>query len=140
MYPPDKIEISSKRDLVKILAHEVMQKQITKLSKSFSIEKAILALNSTHASGAPVVDASNKLIGYISECELLIQVSHKDKSDKILYKEKVFAISEEMNLREIVLFMSQNKLKTAPVINKDREVTGLISRMDLLKFIIDFKE
>lgn len=140
MYPLDKIECSSKKDLAEILAPEVMQKQITKLSSSFTIEKAIYALNMTHASGAPVIDANNKLIGYISECDLLIQVSHKNKTEKILYKEKVFSISEDMNLKDIVVFMSQNRLKSAPVINDQKEVTGLIARMDLLKYIINFKE
>jgi osmoprotectant transport system ATP-binding protein len=140
MYPLEKIEVLSKKDIGEILAPEIMQKQITKISTYFTIEKSILALNTTHASGAPVVDENNKLIGYISESDLLIQVSHKNKSEKILYKEHVHAISEQMNLKDIVFFMSQNKLKAAPVINHRKEVTGLISRMDLLKFIIDFKE
>lgn len=140
MYPLDKIEISSKKELIDILAPEVMQKQITKLSSSFSIEKAILALSSTNTSGAPVVDANNKLIGFISEGDLLIQISYKNKSDKILYKEKVLTINEQMNLKDIVLFMSQNKLKCSPVVDNRNEVIGLISRMDLLKFIVNFKE
>jgi CBS domain-containing protein len=138
MYPLDKIEVSSKKELTKILAPKVMQKHMAKVSKSFSIEKAILALSASNTSGAPVVDESNKLLGFISESDLLIQVSHKDKSEKVSYNTKVHKIEETMNLKDIVVFMSKNKLKVAPVISKDNEVLGLISRMDLLKFIVNY--
>ena len=140
MYPLEKIEISSKKELTEILATTVMQRHMAKVSKTFSIEKAIFALAASNISGAPVVDESNKLIGFISESDLLIQVSHKDKNEKVSFKESILKVQDTMNLKEIVLFMSKNKLKVTPVVNSDNEVLGIISRMDLLKFIVNYKD
>ncbi|WP_127717921.1 HPP family protein [Halobacteriovorax sp. HLS] len=139
MYPIDKIEEVSTQKLSDIIATEIMNKQVTKISKNFSIEKAILILDSAKVSGAPVVDENNRAIGFISESDLLIQISHRDKSEKITFSQSIFTISENLHLKEIILYMSQNKLKLAPVVTSNREVIGSISRMDLLKFIINFK-
>ncbi|HEY5595115.1 MAG TPA: CBS domain-containing protein [Nitrospiria bacterium] len=96
-----------------------------------------IELLSRHISGAPVVDGKGKLIGFISEFDLLKALdSGKDirklRAEDMMTKAPI-AIDESTTIDEAVKLMEKNHLLVLPVQKKDGAVTHSVTRHDLLR-------
>jgi IMP dehydrogenase len=105
------------------------------LRDTYTVRSTIETFRIHHISGAPVVDYANKILGVISEYDLLIQAASKPLSEKIDYKIKITAIYPETTLKEVLLILYKDKLKWMPVVNKENYVQGVVARIDVLNFI-----
>jgi len=140
MYLINKEDVLENQKLSNVLATKILNSNPVKVLKSFSIEKTIHLLHSLNCSGGSVIDHENKLMGFISESDLLLQVSHQDKTESIQFQEKPKSLTTEATLKEIVIYMTQNKLKICPITDQENTLVGQVSRMDLLLFIISFQK
>ena len=96
-----------------------------------------LTLLSTHKSGAPVVDKNGKLIGFVSEFDLLKAIeSGKDlgslKAQDIMNKD-LQAVSESTSIEDAVKRMEKMHLINLPVVDSEGNYTQTISGHDLLR-------
>lgn len=105
------------------------------LQPNYSIKSTIETFRIHHISGAPVVDFQNKIIGVISEYDLLIQAASRSLSDPIDYQSTIISVSSATTLKEVLVIFYKQKLKWLPVINEEKFVQGVIARIDLLNFI-----
>ena len=89
--------------------------------------------------GKPVpvlsVDFQNKMIGVISEYDLLIQASSRALTDPIKFNSKIISVYPETTLKDVLVILYKQKLKWMPVINKENYIKGVVSRIDVLNFI-----
>lgn len=104
-----------------------------------AVEEASLRFLKTKQIGGPVIDRNNKLLGFISESDVLIKMI-----DTTYYKEHTAVVQDIM--RKDVLFvkpydsvlelaqnMLKDKPKVYPVVDDDANLLGTISRNDVLK-------
>lgn len=110
------------------------------LKANYSVKTTIETFRVHHISGAPVVDYENKIIGVISEYDLLIQAATRLISGPIVYKSSITAISPETPLKDVLVILYKQKLKWMPVINKEKYVQGVVARIDVLNFIATHSE
>ncbi len=106
------------------------------MSLTAALDKVI---NSEHL-GGPVVDVNGKVIGFISEQDLLdklIKVSYHCQDTHIvsdcMHKE-VLSVPSDMGIIELAEMMKIGKPKVYPVID-DGKLLGIITRRDVLKAI-----
>lgn len=95
-----------------------------------------LELLSTHTAGAPVVNARQEFIGFISEFDVLRALeAHKDLStltgEDIMVREHI-SVTAETTLEEAVKTMEERRLHNLPV-TKDGKVVYSVTRHDLLR-------
>ncbi len=95
-----------------------------------------IELLSRHISGAPVVDGKGKLVGFISEFDLLKALdSGKDitklRAEEIMTKTPI-SIDQSTTIDEAVKIMEKNHLLVLPV-EKKGMVTYSVTRHDLLR-------
>jgi CBS domain-containing protein len=95
-----------------------------------------IELLSRHISGAPVVDGKGKLIGFISEFDLLKTLdSGKDlrklRAEEIMTKIPI-SIDQSTSIDEAIKIMEKNHLLVLPV-EKEGIVTYSVTRHDLLR-------
>jgi CBS domain-containing protein len=95
-----------------------------------------LELLSTHTPGAPVVDARNEFIGFISEFDVLRALeAGKDLStltaEDIMVRERI-SVTAETTIEEAVKTMKERHLHNLPV-KKDGRVAYSVTRHDLLR-------
>ncbi|MBI3811923.1 MAG: CBS domain-containing protein [Nitrospirae bacterium] len=95
-----------------------------------------IELLSRHISGAPVVDGKGKLIGFISEFDILKTLdSGKDlrklRAEEIMIKPPI-SIDHSTTIAEAIRIMEKNHLLVLPV-EKKGVVTYSVTRHDLLR-------
>lgn len=95
-----------------------------------------LELLSTHTAGAPVVNARQEFIGFISEFDVLRALeSHKELStltaEDIMVREHI-SVTAETTIEEAVKTMEDRRLHNLPV-TKDGKVVYSVTRHDLLR-------
>lgn len=114
---------------------QYMNTHVLLLKSDFTIKSTIEMFRIHHISGAPVVDYQDKIIGVISEHDLLIQAASGLLSDHIIFKTNITSIYPDTTLKEVLVILYKQKLKWVPVINKENYVQGVVSRIDVLNFI-----
>ena len=144
---------------------EIMKQQVISVSKEQSIEEVAKVLADNGISGVPVVDDAGKVIGVISETDLLCKdieprfPSYIELLGGIIYIEGIKKYEEELrkltaltaeqimtkavvtaketdDIRYAATLMVDNKVNRLPVVNDQNKLVGIISRSDLVKTMI----
>jgi len=136
----DILDKTTKANLGETPVFDFMNEQVITLKANYSLKSTIETFRVHHISGAPVVDFQNKIIGVISEYDLLIQASSRSLSDPIKFNSKIISIFPETTLKDVLVILYKQKLKWMPVINKENYIKGVVSRIDVLNFIATHSE
>ncbi|MCB9062178.1 MAG: CBS domain-containing protein [Halobacteriovoraceae bacterium] len=126
------IEKAQANNIGRIPARELMtRKPITILPKS-TISYAIEVLQNHRISGLPVTTDDKKLLGLISEYDLLLQAAKGELTDLIKYRDKVLTVQEDTPLKEILITLYSKRIRRLPVVDKNNYLVGIVSRIDVL--------
>jgi len=127
----------SKNKLGDIPVSKIMKQKPICLRPNYSIKGTIETFRTHHISGAPVIDEEGKIIGIVSEYDLLIQAAAKTLNSSIDYNKKVFFIKQTTNLKDVLILLYKNKFKRIPVVDDHERVVGSVSRIDVLAYIAE---
>jgi CBS domain-containing protein len=141
-------------------AHQIMTRSIISVTPDTTIVEAANIMLTRHVSGLPVVDDTGKLVGIVSEGDLVRRSEigtqrkrgrwlkfilgpgtsasdfvreHGRKVSEVMTT-SLLTITEDTALAEIVDIMEQNNVKRLPVVRGDR-VVGIVSRANLLQAV-----
>jgi CBS domain-containing protein len=143
-------------------AHQIMTRQVITVGPDTTIVEAAATMLQNHISGLPVVDASGKLVGIVSEgdfirrAEIGTQRKHgrwltfllgpgsaagdfvREQGRKVgeVMTKEPFTVTEDTSLEDIVDLMEKNNVKRLPVTRGDR-IVGIVSRSNLLQAVAD---
>jgi len=108
-------------------------------TENMSIEEASLRFIKTKQIGGPVIDANYKLLGFISEGDVLgkmIQTLYYDENIafvKDIMRKEVLSVKPYDSIIELGQNMLKEKPKVYPVIDDDENLLGTISRNEVLQ-------
>jgi CBS domain-containing protein len=141
-------------------AHQIMTRQVMTVGPDTTIVEAAGIMLQNHVSGLPVVGASGKLVGIVSEGDFLRRAEigtqrkrspwlkfllgpgsaatdfvHERgrKVGEVMTPEPI-TITEDTLLQDIVQLMEKNHVKRLPVIRGDH-IVGIVSRSNLLQAV-----
>ena len=120
-------------------AESVMKTDVFTIDENESVEHAMVSLAKHGISGAPVVDDADRLVGVISEFQLLEAIYTPDvRKEQVsnLMTRDVFTVTENSLLSDITNLMILHRIRRVPVVREDK-VVGIISRRDLLRYIVE---
>ncbi|MGM9506383.1 IMP dehydrogenase [Larkinella sp. GY13] len=83
--------------------------------------------------GIPVVDASNKLIGILTNRDLRFQTELSKPVTDIMTRETLITAREKITLEEAESILQQYKIEKLPIIDDQNHLVGLITYKDILK-------
>ncbi len=129
-------DLAEKAQVSLMQAMDFMSTPVTTIGRDQSIKSTMETLVNKRISGAPVVDDSSKIIGIISEYDLLLQGATKDLLSPIEYSSPAITISPTTTLKEILVILHKKKVKRLPVVDKSGNVLGIISRRNILSTLI----
>ena len=147
-----------------MLIAEAMNKYPATISKELSINEAAKLLVKYQVAALTVVDEDNKLIGIITEGDLLYKKirphaphyvnvlgasiyysgigEYNAQFKKLLAShvhelmtDEVITTTPDKDVEEIVSVMLDQHLKNVPVVDKEYRLIGILSRRDIIKLI-----
>ncbi|MFZ3171177.1 MAG: CBS domain-containing protein [Carboxydocellales bacterium] len=145
-------------------AKDIMTTEVVTVTPEDTVEEVVKIISERGISGIPVVDASGKLVGIVSEGDIItrsknlqipthiqllggviyLESTKKLESDlrkmvafqvKDLMTSKVFTVSSEAPVAEIATIMTEEQVNRIPVVENGK-VVGIVSRADIVRTLI----
>ena len=142
-------------------AEQIMTRKIISVDLEMEVSELASLFWKNRISGAPVVDESGKLLGIVTESDLIDQskkvhiptimtildtmifLENPAKLDKEIkkmtgtkvkdiYSDKVVTVNEDTPMAEIATIMSDRRLHTLPVVNGEK-IVGVIGKADIIR-------
>ncbi len=143
-------------------AGQIMTKKVITVSPGDAVEQVARLLLEHQVSGLPVVDEENRIVGIISEGDLVIREKEVKapafsevlggviflESQKRFFEElkktialtvgelmsrKVYTVNEETSLEQIATLMTKKEVNRVPVVNADNRLVGIVTRQDIIR-------
>ena len=122
-----------------LTAHHVMAKNVICIPWNTTVEDAARLLLDNRISGAPVTDDEDRLIGIISEYNLLATVYDPPLRSlpvtEFMTKE-IFSVNVNTTLNDVANLFIVNRIRRVPVL-EDGKVLGIVSRPELLRYVLE---
>jgi CBS domain-containing protein len=112
-------------------AKDIMTRDIITVSPTMTVKSLALTLIKNQISGAPVAAKDGKIIGVVSEADILAK---KGKQVKNIMSKKVISVDEMTPVEQIAQLMTTHAIKRLPVMNGD-SIVGIVSRADIVSAI-----
>jgi len=122
---------------------DIMTKDVISVKRETSIYKAVEVLLENEITGMPVIEDDMTLSGIITEkdCIRLFYADEDEKNKTVEYFMTRPAVyyKENDSLQTICDFMMINYFRRVPVISKEGKVVGIVSRPDILNYILQLR-
>ena len=112
-------------------AKDIMTRDIITVSPTMSVKNLAMTLIKNQISGAPVAGKNGKIVGVVSEADI---VAKKGKDVKSIMSKSVISVSEETSVEEIARLMTAHAIKRLPVMTEGA-IVGIVSRADIVSAI-----
>ena len=146
-------------------AADVMRHKVVTVTPETTVAEAAQTMLRHDVSGLPVIDAKGKLVGMVTEGDLLRRAetgterrrphwlefilgpgrlaadyvhAHGRKVEEVMTR-KVYGVAPATPLEEVVQLMERHRIKRLPVVERDR-VVGIVSRASLLPVLAHLAE
>ncbi len=146
---------------------DVMSKNVITVSTDDSVEKCAKLLQENEISGLPVVDGKGKVVGMITEGDLIRRASRIEapgyleilggliylgspkkfvdelqramalEAGKMMSRE-VISIKPDQSLESAATLMVKHNINRLPVVDDQENLVGIVSRRDIMKHLYDW--
>lgn len=124
-------------------ARDIMTRQVICIKKDTPIFDAIKLMVQNSITGVPVVEDDMTLIGMLSEQDVLrLFQTYEDEKDRTVsdfMTQPAVHFEEDELLLDICHCLRDNPIRRVPITSNGK-VSGVISRSDILKCILEFAE
>jgi predicted transcriptional regulator len=122
-------------------ARDIMSSKLIVAKEGMNIEDAVKLLVNNKITGLPVVDKAGKMVGILSEYDIIARVGKEQRIDPTVFKngipysQQVESVQEDTTLHEILERFIQLKCRRLPVLDAQNRLVGIISRRDVMKVL-----
>ncbi|MEM0476468.1 MAG: CBS domain-containing protein [Candidatus Aenigmatarchaeota archaeon] len=127
-------------------AKDIMSKDIIFARPDETIKEVSLKMLKNKISGLPIIDNSGKIIGIISQTDI-VKLSEKYNEKEleklkveeiIKRKRRLIVARENTSIKRLIKLMIKHDISRIPIVDKEYKVIGIVSKLDILK--IFYKE
>ncbi|HEY1268167.1 MAG TPA: CBS domain-containing protein [Candidatus Binatia bacterium] len=112
-------------------ARDIMTRKVITVDADTPVQELAQRLLVNGVSGVPVVDRSGKILGVVSEADLLAK---QGKLARDIMSAKIFTVREDASVEDIAALMNAEKIKRVLVVG-EKELAGIVSRADIVRAI-----
>jgi CBS domain-containing protein len=109
-------------------AKDIMTREIITVTPNMTVKSLAMTLVKNQISGAPVAGKNGKILGVVSEADI---VAKKGKDVKAIMSKKIISVDEDTSVEDIARLMTTQKIKRVPVM-RGGSVVGIVSRADIV--------
>lgn len=114
-----------------MIARDIMTRKVITVLPSASAQEAAQLLDYNRISGLPVVDEHARIIGIITEADIISKVDRAGLNVGDIMSREIIAVDEETPVNEIAAMLTERRIKRVPVVSEGRLV-GIVSRADIV--------
>lgn len=147
---------------------DIMTREVITVSEDDTVEKCANLLITHSLSGLPVIDENGKIKGIVTEGDLIRRASRikgpaalevlggifylesptKFVDDlkksmgnlaKDIMSKEVITVSPEKTIEDAATLLVQRKIKRLPVVDKEGNLIGIVSRKDIMNYLFNGK-
>jgi len=122
---------------------DVMTKDVVSVKKDTPIYEAMEIMRKKDITGMPVIEDDMTLVGVITEKDVLrlfyAEEDEKNQTVGFFMTRPAVSYRKSENLRSVCDFMMINYFRRVPVVSKKRKLVGIISRPDIIDYILEQK-
>ena len=116
---------------VALTARDIMAREIVTVGSDMLVEDAAKLLAYHNISGMPVEDPDGKVVGIVSEADV---IGHIGAIVQDVMTEEVISVGEGATVEEIATLLNQHRIKRVPVMSGGT-LRGMVSRSDIVRAI-----
>ena len=146
-------------------AQDLMTESVIAVTKETEVRELAQILTENKISGAPVIDGAGKLVGVVTESDLIFQnkkvhiptavaildafffLESPEKMEQEMkkmagvtvgeiYAAEVISVQKDTPLEELATLMAEKNIHTLPVLDQD-ELVGVIGKSDIIRTIAE---
>ena len=103
------------------------------LKPDATIGEALQLMEENKIGGIPIIDASDTLVGILTNRDLRFETRLSAKVSEIMTKEKLITAPEGTDLVAAEQILKKYKIEKLPVVSRDGKIVGLITYKDILR-------
>jgi CBS-domain-containing membrane protein len=112
-------------------ARDIMSPTVITISEQATIQEAAKKLADYRISGMPVVDGEQRVVGIVSEIDI---INRPGPTIGAIMSRRVISVQEDTPMDTIAQLLTSNHIKRVPVLAGDR-LLGIISRADIVRMM-----
>ena len=112
-------------------ARDIMTPNVVTVTPGASIQEAARQLSDYHISGMPVIDGDGRVIGVVSEADIITKTG---ATVERIMSRRVVSVQEDTPVDEIAQLLTSKRIKRVPVMAGDR-LLGIVSRADIVRMM-----
>lgn len=140
---------------VKVPVREIMTPDVVAIGKEADIHEAARLLSENRISGLPVVDSGNRVLGVVSEADILSTAGMKKehtfrdilrhllgeplpgrkegKTVEDIMSSPAITTAPEADIRDAARIIDKHRIKRLPVVDDAGRLVGIVSRADIVR-------
>ncbi len=126
--------------MIKVVkARDIMTRTVITATEDMPLTEVISLLLRWHISGLPVLDGEGRVIGIISEHDLVnlaMDGNAEDTTVGEIMTREVVSFHPDDPIADIARCFSERRLRRVPIVEEDGKLVGIISRRDILRELL----
>ncbi len=98
-----------------------------------TIKEALVLMSEYHISGIPVVDDDRRLLGIITNRDIVFERDYSKQVKEVMTKENLVVAPVGTTLEEAENYLKKNKIEKLPIVDDEFKLRGLITIKDIRK-------
>jgi predicted transcriptional regulator len=119
-----------------MIARDIMTCSVYAIPPEASVQEVAQFLDRNHISGAPVRDHDGKLIGVVTQADIIGKVDREGLHVADIMSCEIYPVEEETGVDEIARLLSQRRIKRVPVLHEGKLV-GIVCRTDIIHAVAE---
>ncbi len=124
-------------DLGQFAVSTVMNAKVVTADEKTTVREATKLVLEHAISGLPVVSPEKRLVGVVSEKELLVLVAGGELDSPVKFNASPDFARTDASLKDVLVRMIKQGRKWLPIVDREQRVVGVVSRRDLLRVLAD---
>jgi CBS domain-containing protein len=112
-------------------ARDIMSPNVVTITENATIQEAARKLSDYRISGMPVVDSEQRVIGIVSEIDI---ISKRGPTVGQVMSRRIISVPEDCPVDTIAQLLASNHIKRVPVMEEGR-LLGIVSRADIVRMM-----
>jgi CBS domain-containing protein len=105
-----------------MIARDIMTRKVYTISPEATMQEVAQLLGGKRISGVPVIDNAGKIIGIVTEADIIAKVDRAGLRVADIISPEIIVVGEETAVGEIAMLLTERKIKRVPVMQNGKLV------------------